>query len=115
MASIQLSPTQLDYLKQAMVQSLISKYITCKRAAGKQYDAPDPSLLVRDQMNASHPFEVTGVDFTGALYVLGEHKAYICLFTCVIPRAIHHEILCDLTLQYFLQAFCRFISQRSLP
>jgi len=60
---------------------------------------------------------VTGVDFTGALYVRsseGERKAYVCLFTCPISRAVHLEIV-DLTVTCFLQGFCRFASRRSLP
>jgi len=100
------------------VRSLISKCVICKRVAGKPYAAPDPPPLVKDRVSASHPFEVTGVDFTGALYVrssAGEHKVYICLFTCAVSRAIHLEIVCDLTLQCFLQAFRRFVSRRSLP
>jgi len=64
------------------------------------------------------PFEVTGIDFTGALYVRdakGENKVYICLFTCAVSRAIHLEIVTDLTVECFLQAFRRFSSRRSLP
>jgi len=56
--------------------------------------------------------------FTGALYVhsgTGEHKVYICLFTCVVSRAIRLEVVVDLTLQCYLQAFRRFASQRSTP
>jgi len=58
------------------------------------------------------------VDFTGALYVRsngGEQKVYICLFTCAVSRAVHLEIVNDLTLECFLQAFRRFTSRRSLP
>jgi len=70
-------------------------------------------------VNAVHPFEVTGVDFTGALYVCssdGEQKVYICLFTCAVSRAAHLEIVNDLILECFLQAFIRrFTSRRSLP
>ena len=54
------------------------------------------------------PFEVTGIDFTGALYVRGnpgETKVYICLFTCAVSRAVHLEIVTDLTVECFLQAF----------
>jgi len=61
---------------------------------------------------------VTGVDFTGALYVQSsedERKAYICLFTCTVSRAIHLEVIVDLTVTCFLQAFCCFVSRRSLP
>ena len=99
------------------MQSLLRKCVTCKKVAGKPYAAPDPPPLVKDQLNASCPFEVTGVDYTGALYVhtnSGEQRVYICLFTCAVSRTIHLEIVCDLTLQCFLQAFRRFVSRRSL-
>ena len=63
------------------------------------------------------PFEVTGIDFTGALFVRGEHehKVYICLFTCAVTRAVHLEVVTDLTVECFLQAFRRFSSRKSLP
>ena len=65
-----------------------------------------------------NPFQVTGVDFTGALYVRtpnGECKVYICLFTCAVSRAIHLEIVTDLTVESFLYAFRRFAGRRSVP
>ena len=48
------------------------------------------------------------MDFTGALYVRtteGESKVYLCLFTCAVSQAIHLEIVTDLTVECFLQAF----------
>ena len=60
---------------------------------------------------------MTGVDFTGALYVRcsdGEQKVYVCLFTCAVSRAAHLEIVIDLTHECFLQTFQRFTSRRSL-
>ena len=59
--------------------------MTCKKLAGRPYTAPDPPPLVKARVQQSMPFEVTGIDFTGALYVRdakGENKVYICLFTC---------------------------------
>ena len=65
------------------------------------------------------PFSITGVDFTGALYVKqdngDEGKAYICLFTCATSRAIHLEVVTDLSTISFLMAFRRFAARRSLP
>ena len=61
---------------------------------------------------------MTGVDFTGALYVQtpgGESKAYTFLFTCAVSRALHLEIVTDLTVDSFLQVFRRFVGRRSLP
>ena len=85
---------------------------------GKPYKAPDPPPLIKDRIQETEPFNVTGVDFTGALYVRergGESKAYICLFTCAVTRAVHLEIVTDLTVEEFLQAFRRFSSRKSLP
>ena len=45
----------------------------------------------------------------------GEYKVYICLFTCTSTRAIHLEVVTDLTEVTFLQAFQRFTARRSLP
>ena len=85
---------------------------------GKVYSIPDPPPLLHARTREGKPFEVTGVDFTGALYVRnpeGESKVYICLFTCGLTRAVHLEVVSDLNLETFLQAFRRFVSRKSLP
>ena len=59
------------------------------------------------------PFTVTGIDFTGALYIQVnsvESKVYICLFMCTTTRAVHLEIVTDLTTETFLLALRRFAS-----
>ena len=64
------------------------------------------------------PFTVTGVDLTGALYIQHsgkEEKVYICLFTCATTRAVHLEVITDLSTDTILLAFQRFASRKSLP
>ena len=39
----------------------------------------------------------------------------VCLFTCAVTRAVHLEIVTDLSTETFLQAFRRFSSRKSLP
>ena len=70
------------------------------------------------RVTESPPFTVTGVDFTGALYIKdreGETKVYICIFACAVTWAVHNEVVRDLTVQTFLLAFRRFSSRKSLP
>ena len=58
-----------------------------------------PEMRMRDVVLLT----VTGVDFTGALYVQmngAESKVYICLFTCA-TRAVHLEIVADLSTETF--------------
>ena len=69
-------------------------------------------------MSQLNPFQVTGVDFTGALYVRtpnGEGKVYMCLFACAVSHTIHLEIVTNLTVESFLYAFRRFAGRRSVP
>ncbi|XP_061171991.1 uncharacterized protein LOC133181518 [Saccostrea echinata] len=88
-------------------------------AVEKSYQAPEPPPLPKDRLQMKPPFTVKGIDFAGPLYVkdkLGEDsKAYICLFTCASSRALHLELVPNLTHSSFLLAFRRFISRRSLP
>ena len=75
-----------------IVHSVIDKCIRCKRHAVKRLEsapAPLPINRVRD----AAVFEVTGVDFAGPLYLCGEEKVWICLFTCAVYRAIHLELV----------------------
>ena len=44
-----------------------------------------------------------------------ENKVYICLFTCAATRAVHLEVVTDLTEATFLEAFRRFVGCKSLP
>ena len=44
--------------------------LTCNKLMGKPYRAPDPHTLPKVCVTESPPpFTVTGVDFTGALYI----------------------------------------------
>ena len=100
------------------VKKLLRRCVTCKRVDGIPFKAPDPAPLPKIRMQQPIPFSVTGVDYTGPLYVRsnnGERKGYICLFTCAATRALHLEVTPDLTERSFLQAFRRFASRKSLP
>lgn len=100
------------------VKSTIRKCTTCRKHGGKLYPKPDPAPLPEIRVRDAPPFTVTGVDFTGALYVQEhnqETKVYICLYTCATSRAIHLEVVNDLTADTFLLSFRRFASRKSLP
>ena len=103
-----------------VVARLLQRCTICRRTAGKPFPIPDPPPLPLARVQDGPPFCVTGVDFTGAMYVknnetVGDFKVYVCLFTCASTRAIHLEIVTDLTEVTFLQAFQRFAARRSLP
>ncbi|KAJ8346528.1 hypothetical protein SKAU_G00279290 [Synaphobranchus kaupii] len=99
-----------------LVKSVVARCTVCKRfkaRAGRQITAPLP----RDRITESPPFEVTGVDFAGPLYVKADgsvRKSYIALFTCAVTRAVHLELVSDQSTETFLLALKRFISRRGL-
>ena len=106
-------PTGRQYVKK-----IIRRCVTCRKTIGKAYTIPDPPPLPANRTSDTHPFTVTGVDFTGEIYVKSTHglsKVYICLFTCANTRAVHLEVVNDLTVPTFIEAFRRFSSRKSLP
>jgi hypothetical protein len=66
-------------------------------------------------------FSKFGIDFAGPLYVkdiyrrVDMNKCYIAVFTCASTRAIHLELVPDLTTDSFICAFKRFIGRRGVP
>ena len=90
------------------VKGLLHHCMTCKKHNGKPYTSPDPAPLPKSRLQDVHPFTVTGVDFTGALFVRNnseEIKVYVCLFTCATSRAVHLEVVTDLSTATFMLAF----------
>ena len=93
-----------------VVKRAIGKCLTCARFRAKATSVPVASLP-RDRVCNSRPFEITGVDFEGPMFVKvydGTKKVYIVLFSCAVVRAIHIEHVLDLTANTFLMALRGF-------
>lgn len=78
--------------------------------------------LPRDRTQLEYPFLNTGLDYAGPLLIAERKgrgcrliKSYICVFVCFAVRAVHLELVTDLTKEAFLAAFSRFISRRGQP
>ncbi|XP_055525968.1 uncharacterized protein LOC129718847 isoform X2 [Wyeomyia smithii] len=73
------------------------------------------------RITPSRPFTVTGVDYAGPIYLKAIHKrasptkAYICLFVCFAAKAVHLELVGDLSTPAFLTALRRFVARRGRP
>lgn len=71
------------------------------------------------RITPSRAFSNSGVDYAGPIQIRTSkgrghksHKGYIALFICMATRAIHLEVVSDLTSEGFLQAFKRFVARR---
>lgn len=103
------------------VKKVIHKCVNCRRlkaATAKQL----MGYLPRERITASRPFQHVGVDFCGPFEIKVARvrrpivkKAYIALFVCFAIKAIHVELVSDLTTEAFLACLKRFISRRGMP
>ena len=104
----------------SLVKRILHKCLVCRRFEGKPYSAPAPPPLPDFRVKMDVPFNSTGVDFAGPLYVRAigncqSTKAWICLYTCCTVRAIHLDLVPDLTTSSFLRSLKRFTARRGLP
>ena len=51
------------------VRRLLRLSVICQKVVERFYQAPDPPPIIKARIQQMLLFEVTGVDFTGALYV----------------------------------------------
>ncbi|GFY22155.1 integrase catalytic domain-containing protein [Trichonephila clavipes] len=75
--------------------------------------------LPRDRVDPDYPFNCSGVEFCGPFMIRYKnqrkgilHKIYICVFVCFVSKAIHIEIVSDLTSDAFIATLKRFFSRR---
>ncbi len=101
------------------VQNLLHKCHVCRKVQGGPYPAPPMAPLPAERITRAKPFQFTGLDYLGPVWYKlanGEKfKSWICLFTCLVTRAVHLELVMDMTAAEFLNALRRFISRRGIP
>ena len=75
--------------------------------------------LPAERLKPSPPFSIVGVDYAGPVQCKRGNprkptlvKTYICLFICFSTKAVHLELVSDLTSEAFLAAFSRFVGRQ---
>ncbi len=103
----------------SFVRRILQQCTVCKRFEGGPYPTPPPPPLPPYRVEEAPPFTNTGVDFAGPLYVRSsggsENKVWICLYTCCVVRAVHLDLVPDLSTPTFLRSLKRFAACRGLP
>lgn len=81
--------------------------------------SPTMSPLPSSRVSQVKPFLYVGIDFAGPFHITMSKgrgtrttKAYLCLFVCLTIKAIHLELVSDLSASAFIAAFQRFVSRR---
>ena len=101
-----------------LVRQVINKCFICKRRQAV-FGEQQMSDLPEDRVTPGKPpFTFVGVDCFGPLYVKqgrSQVKRYGCLFTCLVTRAVHIEVLHSMDTDSFIDALSRFINRRGRP
>ncbi|CAH2109067.1 unnamed protein product [Euphydryas editha] len=74
------------------------------------------------RIHSDYPFLNTAVDYAGPVMTLNRKgrgsqliSSYICIFVCLAVKAVHIELVTDLSSETFLSALHRFIARRGKP
>jgi len=78
--------------------------------------------LPPSRITASKPFRQCGVDYAGPFTTRLPRgrtrvytKSYLALFVCLVTKAVHLEVVSDLSTEAFLATLRRFVSRRGYP
>lgn len=102
------------------VRKVTRSCITCFKSSPKlaeQFMGDLPSYRII----AAPTFLKVGVDFAGPIYIkqtarkAAPVKGYICVFVCMVSKAMHLEVVENLSTEAFLAALQRFVSRRGVP
>ena len=108
----------------SQVKKILNDCRICPHAEGGSFQMLKIPPRPKERVAQSFPFEYTGLDYMGPLYVkvysgesslLTVKKVWICLFTCLAIRAVHLEVVEDLSAQEFLLCLRKFIARRGTP
>lgn len=100
------------------IRHIIHDCVSCKRhrsRTGKQRMAP----LVKERVNESRPFTNIEIDYCGPFQLKRFEgkcrtmvKCYVAVFVCMATRAIHLELIHDMTTDAFIDGYRRFAARR---
>lgn len=102
------------------VRKIVHNCITCFKTNPRGHQ-PLMGDLPTDRLQVCRPFTNTGTDLCGPVFLKSSTrknatrtKAYIVVFVCLSTKAIHLELVSDMTTESFLAALKRFTSRRGI-
>jgi len=101
-----------------LILNIIHKCVVCFRSKPIT-EQPIMGNLPSERVEPGRPFLKCGVDFAGPFYIKSSLlrraplvKSYACVYVCFATKAIHIELVSDLTTQLFLNALNKFFDRR---
>ncbi|KAH7664845.1 hypothetical protein AAVH_43398, partial [Aphelenchoides avenae] len=111
--------------RRTVANAIKRRCFECRKMTNPAYSIPPWPALPTSRTEISRPFAKIGVDFYGPVLLKPTsldgnpskevRKYYVCLFTCLSVRAVHCELMNDLSTAQFFHVFKRFAARRSYP
>ncbi|XP_053698893.1 uncharacterized protein LOC128745845 [Sabethes cyaneus] len=104
----------------SLANSVMHECVRCFRSRPKVLDQLMADLP-EERVSPSPPFLRTGVDYCGPFNIKypirrsTARKQFVAIFVCLVTKAIHLELVSDLTSEAFLAALRRFVARRGKP
>ncbi|XP_058811251.1 uncharacterized protein LOC131676146 [Topomyia yanbarensis] len=77
--------------------------------------------LPAERVTPTYPFLNTGVDLCGPFFYRHNNrksppiKSYVVIFVCLVTKAVHIDLVADLSTNAFISALKRFVARRGKP
>ena len=101
-----------------LIKAIRYACVVCKKMYDPTHNQKMADLPAERLEPGGRCFTYTGLDLCGPFYVTqgrSKVKRYGCLFTCFTTRAVHMEVVTDLSTAAFLNGFFRFTARRGCP
>ncbi|XP_055591112.1 uncharacterized protein LOC129743166 [Uranotaenia lowii] len=103
-----------------LVRSVVHGCVTCVKARPRSL-SQQMGQLPALRVTQSYAFENVGIDFAGPFYLKRPSprsapvKSYVAVFICMATKAVHLELVSDLTSASFIACLRRFEGRRGRP
>ena len=103
------------------IRTMVRSCVRCRKVAAK----PSPQIIGQlppDRLDPRATFVCVGVDYAGPMLIKSGpvrkpvlRKSYVAVFVCFATKAVHLELVSDLTTSAFIATLRRFIGRRGIP
>ncbi|XP_045534371.1 uncharacterized protein LOC106713229 [Papilio machaon] len=100
---------------------IVKKCLRCFRYKNTTIQ-PVMGQLPISRTNLEFPFLHCSVDYAGPILIADRKgrgckliKSYVCIFVCLAVKAVHIELVTDLTKEGYMSALNRFVARRGKP
>ena len=105
-----------------VVRFITRSCVICKRQTARAHPPPLMGQLPAERITPDIVFSHVGIDYAGPLLTKFGYvrkptlkKAYVCVFVSLSTKAVHLELVSDLTTEAFIACLRRFVARRGKP